>query len=204
MVFKRDNLKNKKSFYFILIVVEILIYLALIYSDVHWLLLIFIFPFLIIEIISNKRCLNRERNFIKELGFLGDKLECVHVNTNKTFIQYEDLIFSFREVKFEKNKSEIEIKKKGRFRNKLIGRIHIKNWNSIFEIKKEFLKKEITRAKFKPEGFWSKYGGFTADVVIAVSAVTLDGVSDVLGNGSSSLEIQTDFSSLHKNHKKEN
>lgn len=112
MIFKRDNLKNKKNFYLILIITEITIYRSLFFINIHWLflILILIFPFLIIELISNKRCLKRQKNFIKEIEFHENKLSCFHLKDSTTSIDFNDLIFSFREIKFEKDKSEIEIK----------------------------------------------------------------------------------------------
>ena len=207
MIFKRDNLKNKKNFYLTLIVVEIAIYISLFFTNIHPFFLILMFPFLIIELISNKRCLKRQTNFIKQIEFHKSKMLCIHLNDSKTSIDFNDLIFSFRDIKFEKDKSEIEIKTKGRFRNKLIGRIHIKNWKNIFEIKNELLNNEIIRVKFRPEGFWSKYGGLTADIVITTSALAVGKLADFTGdtqtvNSARDIAFQTDFNSLHKKHEK--
>jgi hypothetical protein len=205
MIFKRDNLKNKKNFYLILMIVEIAIYISLFFTNIHWLFLILIFPLLIIELISNKRCLKRQTNFIKEIEFHRKKLTCIHLNDSTTSIDFNDLIFSFREIKFEKDKSEIEIKTKGRIRNKLIGRIHINNWKNIFEIKNELLNNEIVRVKFKPEGFWSKYGGLTADIVITTTALAIGELGDLAGDthGASKVRdiaFQSNFNDLHKEH----
>tara|TARA_B100000809_G_scaffold152297_1_gene149644 strand:- start:4380 stop:5015 length:636 start_codon:yes stop_codon:yes gene_type:complete len=205
MIFKRDNLKNKKNFYLILIIAEIAIYISLFFTNIHWLFLILIFPFLLIDLISNKRCLKRQKNFIKEIEFHKNKLTCIHLKDSTTSIDFNDLIFSFREIKFEKDKSEIEIKTKGRLRNKLIGRIHISNWENIFEIKNELLNNEIVRVKFKPEGFWSKYGGLTADIVITTSALAIGELGDLAGDtqGASNardIAFQSNFDDLHKEH----
>jgi len=206
MIFKRDTLKNKENYYLILIVVEIILYIGLFFTSIHWFFLILIFPFLAIEIISNKRCSKRQKNFIKEIEFNDEELICTHKSGNKTEIDYNKLLFSFREIKFEKDKSEIEIKKKGKIRNKLIGRLHIKEWKAIFDIKNEFLTKEITRVKFRPEGYWSKYAGITADIVITGSALAAGELSDLAGNSQNASELrnvafQVDLNSLHKEHK---
>ena len=102
------------------------------------------------------------------MEFKNDRIICTHLKNNKTEIFLEKLIFSFREVKFEKEKSEIEIKEKGKIVNKLIGRIHIKNWKNIFGIKNELIERKVLRIEFKPEGFWSKYGESTFELVFEV------------------------------------
>lgn len=199
MIFTRDHLRNKQNYYLTLIIVEIVTYLTLIFLKIPWYITVLIFPFLIIEIISNLRCLNRQKNFIKALEFHKDKLICTHINNSKTLIDFDDLLYSFREIKFEKDKSEIEIKTKGKIRNKRIGRIHINDWKNIFEVKDELLKNGIIRVQFKPEGFWNKYGGLTADVVLTTSALTINeiGESEIANN----IAFSSDFNSLHKNHK---
>uniref|UniRef100_UPI00404BA128 hypothetical protein n=1 Tax=Flavobacterium sp. TaxID=239 RepID=UPI00404BA128 len=205
MIFKRDNLKNKKNFYLLLIIAEITIYILLFFTIIHWIFLMLIFPFLIIELISNKRCIKRQKNFIKEIEFHKNKLTCIHLKDSITSIDFSDLIFSFREIKFEKDKSEIEIKTKGKIRNKLIGRIHIDNWKNIFEIKNELLNNGIIRVKFKPEGFWSKYGGLTADIIITTAALSIGEIADLAGDSqgaSNAMDIafQSDFDNLHEKH----
>jgi len=75
-------------------------------------------------------------------------------------------VYSFREIKFEKDKSEIEIKEKKRITNKLIGRLNIKDWQTIFEIKNALAEKKIKRIEFQPEGFLSKYGWSLAEITL--------------------------------------
>ena len=182
MIFKRTNQKSKRNYYTILIVIETLLYIGLFFLDIHWIFLILIFPFYVLETVSNKRCLNRQKNFITTLETHDEFLECNHINGKKSIIPYNQLSYSFREIKFEKDKSEIEIKKKKWLGSKLIGRIHINNWDNIFDIIKEFQNKKITRVKFKPEGFWSKYGGLTADIVITSSALAIGEVAEIVGS----------------------
>jgi len=134
MKFQRDNLKSKTKYYLVLILLEIFGFTYLFFTEIRWIFLVLIFPFLIIEITSNARCLNRQNNFIKEIEFKENKLVCIHANNKKTIIEYTKLIYSFREIKFEKDKSELEIKIKGRIKNKLVGRIHINNWKNILEM----------------------------------------------------------------------
>ena len=206
MKFNRDNLKSKKNYYLILILIELGIYIALFYTNIHWVLLILTFPFLVIEIISNKRCLNRQKNFIKEIEFLENELVCKHLNGNKSKIPFEKLIYSYREIKFEKDKSEIEIREKKRLKSKLVGRLHINNWTTIFEIKNALCERKIVRVKYRPEGFWSKYGGLTADIVITTTVITVGEIAEITGDTQGAYQadkiaFMSDFNNLHKKHK---
>jgi hypothetical protein len=205
MKFERNNLKSKKNFYLILISLELATYASLFYLKIHWIFLVLIFPFLILEIISNKRCLNRQKNFIKEIEFRENEIVCKHLNDSTTRISYKKLIYSFREIKFEKDKSEIEIREKKRIRSKLIGRLHINNWKAIFEIRNALVEKKIVRIKFRPEGFWSKYGGLTADIVIISTALAVGEVANLSGDintasDMTNIALETNLSSLNKKH----
>lgn len=205
MKFERENLKSKKNYYLILIFIEISIYFSLFYLNIHWIFLILIFPFLVLEIISNKRCLNRQKNFIKKIEFRENELICIHLKETETHIPYEKLIYSFREIKFEKNKSEIEIREKKRFKSKLIGRLYINNWKTIFEIKDNLVERKIIRIKFRPEGFWSKYGGLTADIVLISTTLAMGEVADNTGDFDTasdlkSISYNSNFNSLQKKH----
>ena len=115
------------------------------------------------------RCLIRQNKLITQIEFKETILICNHLNNTQTSIDFKELIFSYREKKFEKEKSEIEIKKKGKFVDKLIGRIHIKDWKNIFDIKNELVKNGIARVEFNPEGFWNKYGVLTAELIYSIA-----------------------------------
>lgn len=205
MKFERNNTKSKTVFYRLLILVEIVAYIAMIYIEVHWLLLMICFPFLLLELISNYRCLKRQKNFIKTIELENSVLKYTLSNNAIGEIPYQELRFSFREIKFEKDKSEIEIRHKKKFKSKLVGRLHIKNWSEIWVLKKELELKGIERVKFRPEGFWNKYGGLTADIVIIAGSYTLGEVAELSGNiGTSndlnSLKYETNFNGFHKDH----
>jgi len=169
--FKRSNLKNKQNYYRILIALEVLAIISLFYFNVNGFAVFFVVPFLLIDMYSNKRCLNRQKNFIKNIEFKEGDIICTHLKNNQTVIPFKKVKFSIREEKFEKDQTEIEIKFKKALKSKLIGRLHIDNWNSIFELKKELVNNAITQVKYRPEGFWSKYGILTADIVITGTAM---------------------------------
>jgi hypothetical protein len=136
---------------------------------------------------SNKRCLNRQKNFIQSIEFKEGNIICTHLKNNQTVIPFKKVKFSIREEKFEKDKTEIEIKLKKALKSKLIGRLHIDNWDSIFDLKNEFLTNNITQVKYRPEGFWSKYGVLTADIVITGTAMA----------GASLAEMNNDFNTAN-------
>ena len=169
--FDRDNLKNKQNYYKILIIIELLLLLTLCYFKINWIFIILIFPIICIDLYSNKRCLNRQKNFIKSVEFDGKNIIWTHFKNNKTILPYKDVKFSIREVKFEKNRMEIELKQKKFLKSKLIGRLHINNWSNLVEIKNEFIKNSIVQIKYRPEGFWSTYGIFATDIVITTTAI---------------------------------
>lgn len=184
-IFERENLSNKQHYYKILIIIELLLLIALFYFKLHWFFIIL--PILCVDLYSNKRCLNRQQNYIIKVEFNDRRIICTHLNNYKTVIPFENIKFSIREIKFEKNKTEIEIKEKKFLKSKLIGRLHIDNWLDLFELKKEFLNNSITQVKYRPEGFWTKYGVLSADILITSAAI---GMSEITGdfNATSNLE----------------
>lgn len=177
-IFEREDLSNKQHYYKILIIIELLLLIALFYFKLHWFFIILVLPILCVDLYSNKRCLNRQQNYIKKVEFNDNKIICTHLNNYKTVIPFENIKFSIREIKFEKDKTEIEIKEKKFLKSKLIGRLHIDNWPSLFELKKEFLVNSITQVKYRPEGFWTKYGVLSADILITSAAI---GMSEITG-----------------------
>ncbi|WP_422091002.1 hypothetical protein [Tenacibaculum ovolyticum] len=191
--FERDNLKNKQNYYKILIVIEILAIISLVYFNINWFVIFFGFPILLVDIYSNKRCLSRQKNFIKSVEFEDGKIICTHLKNNQTLIPFEKLKFSIREEKFEKDKTEIEIKLKKALKSKLIGRLHINNWTNIFDLKNEFLKNSVTQIKYRPEGFWSKYGVLTADIVITGTAMAASTLAEGNGDFSTSQNLDNVF-----------
>lgn len=169
--FERSNLKSKQNYYRIFIVLEVLAAISLFYFNVNGFVIFFAFPILLIDMYSNKRCLNRQKNFIQSVEFKENNIVCTHLKNNQTVIPFKKVKFSIREEKFEKDQTEIEIKFKKAFKSRLIGRLHIDNWDTIFELQNELLNNNITQVKYRPEGFWSKYGILTADIVITGTAM---------------------------------
>lgn len=141
-------------------------------------------PFILIDIISNKRCYNRQNKLLIEIEFYQNEIVCTDLRGEIIKIPFAKARFSIREVKFEKEKTEIELKIQKSLKNKLIGRLKIKNWNNLLEIKQELVHNSIIEVRFRPEGYWSKYGVLTADAIITSTAMVgvVTGESDVLNS----------------------
>lgn len=191
--FERDNLNNKQNYYRVLILIEILAIIALFYFNINWFILLLAFSILLLDIYSNKRCLNRQQNFIKNIQFKDGKVICTHLKNNQTVVSLDKLRFSIREEKFEKDKTEIEIKLKKALKSKLIGRLHISNWANIFDLKNEFIKNSIVQVKYRSEGFWAKYGVLTADIVITGTAMASATLADGSGDFNTSRSLDSVF-----------
>lgn len=204
MIFKRDNSKNKVGYYAVFILVEMLLIGFILYLGfTFWLLTI---PFILIDIVSNYRCLKRQKNYIKQIEISDEGILCLHNNDGVSNIPLKKAVFSIREKKFEKEKIEIEIKRKKWIGSQLIGRIHISNWSNILSIKQAFIEHSITQVKYRPEGYWSKYGSLTADVIIvstiiATDATTHTGIADLSQLNETAhqvMEVKEEIESIRK------
>ena len=82
-IFERENLSNKQHYYKILIIIELLLLIALFYFKLHWFFIILVLPILCVDLYSNKRCLNRQQNYIKKVEFNDTKIICTHLNNFK-------------------------------------------------------------------------------------------------------------------------
>lgn len=182
MKFIRSNQKNKRLYYQGLIAIELLALISLYILNIHWGILVIITPITLIDLWSNFRCANRQKKFIQEIEIGTDKITCLLATKELIHIPIEKCLFSIREKKFEIEKTEIEIRQKRLVKSKLIGRLHIKNWEMIPEIKNELIKNQVTQIKYRPEGYWSKYGTLTADVVLTGTALAVGEVAGLTGN----------------------
>jgi hypothetical protein len=145
------------------------------------------------DIWSNYRCLKRQKRYIKEIQINEKGINCQLANGKQEKIPIEKCLFSIREEKFEKEKTEIEIRYKRLLRSRLIGRLHIKNWAQIFEIRDRLIEQKITQIKYRPEGYWSKYGTLTADIIITGAVLAIGEVAEISGSGSSSSMMANDL-----------
>ncbi len=200
MIFKRDNNKNKNLYYRLFVLVELTILVLLYYYGLHWFPLFFITIIILLDTWSNVRCARRQKRFIKEIEITNQGISCTLANKTNEQIPKEKCLFSIREKKFEKEKTEIEIRQKRLLKSKLIGRVHIKHWQQIFEIKNALIEHAIPQIKYRPEGYWSKYGTLTADVMITGTAVTIAGAATLMGDTTLANGLMTDgFMPIHSN-----
>ncbi len=180
--FKRDNDKNKRLYYQLFILIELSLLFGLYYLHLHWALLLLLTPVILLDAWSNLRCANRQKKFIKEIQIAAKGIECKLANGQTDKIPFKKALFSIREQKFEKEKTEIEIRVKRLLKSRLVGRMHIKHWTQIFEIKDELARLRYQQIKYRPEGYWSKYGTLTADIAITSAALALGELADISGN----------------------
>ena len=135
MTFKRDNTKNKRLYYQVFVAVELMILVGLFYFGIHWAILLFATPVILLDAWSNLRCAGRQKKFIKEINIDREGIRCLLANGSTESIPLAKSLYSIREKKFEKDRTEIEIRRKKLLRSSLIGRLHIKHWKQILEIK---------------------------------------------------------------------
>lgn len=191
MTFKIDNNKNKGLYYQLFVLVELTLLVSLFYFDIHWALLVLLTPVSIIDAWSNIRCAKRQKKYIKEIEISPNGIKCQLATDKVESIPHDKCLFSIREKKFEKDKTEIEIRQKRLLKSRLIGRLPISNWNQIFEIKNELIKNNITQIKYRPEGYWSKYGTLTADIVITGTALAVGEVAEITGDFQTASDLRT-------------
>ncbi len=179
-IFTRKDTKTKQGYYLGFIIVELVVIGYILSLGFRfWLLVI---PFILLDIWSNYRCYKRQKKSIYTLFFKEDSLVCEYLSGDTEVVSYANARFSIREKKFEKDKTEIEVKRKQLLKNQLLGRLSIAKWDSIFTIKEAFLQEEVMQVKYRPEGYWSKYGAITADVVITSSALLTAELAEMQGD----------------------
>ena len=180
--FKRDNDKNKRLYYQFFILIELFLLFSLYYLNVHWALLLLLTPIILLDAWSNLRCANRQKKFIKEIQIGAEGIECKLANGQTEMIPFDKALFSIREQKFEKEKTEIEIRLKRMLKSRLVGRMHIKNWKQVFEIRDELARLGFQQIKYRPEGYWSKYGTLTADIAITGASIAVSELAQTHGD----------------------
>ena len=159
--------KNKsdklKWLTYILIGLGILIFIIE-YSDWHIISKILISIPLIINLLFDVFYFKKVGNQIDEIHFRNSEIEVFDNKKKKKRIAYSNLKYSIRKRKFDKHKTEIELKRKKNLKYKTLARLHIKNWNNIFDIENELEKRKIVRVDWKPMTLWGKYWGIFIDL----------------------------------------
>lgn len=194
MQFSINQNKNKYKYYIIFILIELAILMGLyVFIPVSVYLILFLTPFVLIDLWSNYRCARRQKNYIQKISINTSEIQCVFANNRSKKIPLSKSLFSIREIRFEKEKTEIEIREKHRVGSKLIGRLPLYNWPNIFEIKEQLSQNAVTQISYRPEGFWSKYGILTADTVITGSALTVGVLADLKGDSTFASDLKSDL-----------
>ncbi|PPK95685.1 hypothetical protein LY01_01278 [Nonlabens xylanidelens] len=162
--FKATGNKNDKLKWVIYIVLGISLLIFIFkYPEWHLIFKLIISIPIIINLLFDFSYLNKEKHIISELNFTDTEIV---IREKKTItIKYSDLKYSIRKRKFDKQKTEIELKAKKFLKYKTIGRIHIKNWDHIFQIEKELENNRVLRTEWKPKTLWGKYWGIFIDLL---------------------------------------
>ena len=139
------------------------------YSDWHIISKILISIPLIINFLFDIFYFKKVGYMINEIHFGDSEIEIFDLKKNKKRISYSNLKYSIRKRKFDKHKTEIELKSKNRLEFKTFGRLHIKNWDCIFDIENELEKRKVLRVEWKPITLWGRYWGVFIDLLIVIS-----------------------------------
>ncbi|WP_303316464.1 hypothetical protein Q4Q34_06560 [Flavivirga abyssicola] len=163
--FKRT--KNKKNslkwLAYILIGLGLLIFIIK-YSDWHFISKFLISITLIINLLFDISYFRKSRYLILQLNFNNSEIEIIDNKKGITHVSYSNLKYSIRKRKFDKDKTEIELKIKKNLKFKTVSRIHIKNWDDIFEIENELENHKVLRIEWQPMTLWGKYWGIFIDL----------------------------------------
>ncbi|WP_299245374.1 hypothetical protein [uncultured Aquimarina sp.] len=135
---------------------------------------LFSFP-LIINLIFDFIYFRKEKAIITELKFDENLITIIYKNRRQNKINYSNLKYSIRKRKFDKHKTEIELKKRKGLIFKTIGRLHIRNWDEIFDIEKELETQKIPRVAWKPKTLWGKYWGIFIELFFISAGESLHG-----------------------------
>ncbi|MDO6759614.1 hypothetical protein Q4566_05320 [Tamlana sp. 2_MG-2023] len=165
MKFEPTNTKTDKIKWLIYIVIGFcaLIYIIK-YSEWNFFFKFLTSFLLIINLLFDIYYLTKIKPFITNIELNESFLTINRINNKSKKTQLSNLRYSIRKQKFDKQKTEIEIKEKKGFKFKTIERLHIKNWNEIFEIEQELENHKIPRVEWKPQTIWKKYWGIFIDL----------------------------------------
>ncbi|WP_166387936.1 hypothetical protein [Polaribacter sp. 11A2H] len=164
-IIKATNTKTDKLKWLIYIVLGIgLLTYIIKYSEWHFISkFIFSFP-LVINLLFDIYYLKNIKPAITNIEFSESLLIINRENIKSRKIKLSNLKYSIKKWKFDKHKTEIELKEKKGLLFKTSERLHIKNWEEIFKIEKELEKNKVPRVEWKPKTIWRKYWGIFLDL----------------------------------------
>ncbi|MFY7672064.1 hypothetical protein ACOSP6_13345 [Tenacibaculum sp. MEBiC06402] len=163
--YKATNKKSDKLKWLIYILfgLGLLVFITK-YSDWHIISKILISIPLMVNLLFDLFYFKKVGYVIDEIHFGDSEIEIFDLKKNGMKIDYSNLKYSIRKRKFDKHKTEIELKSKKRLKFKTLGRLHIKNWDNIFDIESELEKNKVVRVEWRPMTLWGKYWGFFIDL----------------------------------------
>ena len=163
--FKATKYKTAKSKWLIYILIGLGLLIFIIkYSDWHFISIFLISIPLIVNLLFDISYFNKSGYLITELNFGDSKIEIIDYKKNIIRISYSNLKYSIRKRKFDRHKTEIELKIKKSIKFKTFGRVHIKNWDNIFDIENELENRGILRTEWNAMTLWRKYWGIFIDL----------------------------------------
>ena len=164
-IIKATNTKTDKLKWLIYIVLGIgLLTYIIKYSEWHFISkFIFSLP-LVINLLFDIYYLKNIKPTITNIEFCESLLIINRGNKKSRKIKLSNLKYSIKKRKFDKHKTEIELKEKKGLLFKTSERLHIKNWEEIFKIEKELEKNKVPRVEWKPKTIWGKYWGVFIDL----------------------------------------
>ena len=164
-IIKATNTKTDKQKWLVYIVLEICTLTYIIrYSEWHFISKFIIsFPF-VINLLFDIYYLKNIKPAITNIEFSESLLIINRGNKTNSKIKLSNLKYAIKKRRFDKHRTEIELKEKKGFTFKTSERLHIKNWEELFKIEKELEKNKVPRVAWKPKTIWGKYWGLFIDL----------------------------------------
>ena len=163
--FKANKISNERIKWIIYILLDLIAIISILkFSKWHFISKTIFLVSLLINLSFDFYYLKKFWKILTNVIFDIDNLILIDSKNEKTEIKYSDLKYSIRKKKFEKDRTEIEIKTK----SKTTQRLHIKNWNKLLEIEEQLELKKIERVKWKAKTLWGKYWGIFIDLIFLI------------------------------------
>ncbi|CAH8290014.1 hypothetical protein EV196_107199 [Mariniflexile fucanivorans] len=163
--YKTTKIKTDKPKWLIYILIGLgLLFYILKYSDWHFILKFLISIPLVVNLLFDISYFKKAGYGITQLNFDATEIEIIDKKENKKRIPYSNFKYSIRKRKFDRLKTEIELKIKKNLRFKTFGRLHITSWENIFEIENELENRNVISTEWKPQTIWRKYWGIFIDL----------------------------------------
>ena len=154
-IFLRSNKKTNTALYITFLIIGLILFIILaIIPSVDPIFRGLLLTVIGINAISDIVYIYRERQFVKKVTFAENQLLITLRNGTIKKVAYTDLKYSIRKNEFHKSGTEMELKDSG----STFARLHIKNWEEIFEIEQKFIDLDIKETVWKPRSLWRRYG----------------------------------------------